>query len=768
LEELGARVLILKADTLNLTQMQEVIKKTHRCFGPVNGIIYAAGIAGGGMIQLKTRENADSVLAPKVKGIKILETSTREEKLDFLVLCSSLASIWGGVGRVDYCAANVFLDAYAYYNHIKHDTLTTAINWDMWQEVGMGLTMQVPANLSQQRQEILRNGILSSEGMEVFERILHAGIPQVAVSTWELQERTQRRNDELRSLEHLAPAPHRQTGKQSGTRPQLPNTYIAPRSEFEKAIVQIWQRIFGIDNIGVNDDFFQLGGHSLLATQLLNRLQRDYTYAELSLRDLFDNPTVAQTAQLIEKSYLQKTKQKEKPVKELFFTIFPTDRVNFLEKYFKEKIAKALAIDVDQVPPHGDLKDFDLESVTTDLIWELKRDFQLPVYPHEILKKPSIKNLARFAVEELEWMAGIKNKKTDSSETMIDKIFSHEYRKIGKKTAQPQPGQPIEKNKPMAFILSSPRTGSTLLRLMLAGHPALLCPPELGLLMFRNMNEWAANRMLPFSREGIVTAMMELMNIDADQCKTLVEEMKKKNTSIQEVYHILQQAAGDRLMVDKTPRYAMFMETLTTAEEIFRQPKYIHLIRHPYPVIQSFVRNRFEKLFTGEDVDPYLLSERIWTTYNRNILEFSKKIDAHRYHLVPYEDLVREPKKMMKNLCEFLGISFEESTIKPYDGKKRMIGGPGDPNIFQHDKIESNLGDVWKKISLPRPLSKDTQRIAAQLGYILPQDAQKQPGIAEKIGRDEAHLIMENIDTIPDEKVDELLAQFLKEGNLNQ
>jgi hypothetical protein len=77
----------------------------------------------------------------------------------------------------------------------------------------------------------------------------------------------------------------------------------------------------------------------------------------------------------------------------------------------------------------------------------------------------------------------------------------------------------------------------------------------------------------------------------------------------------------------------------------------------------------------------------------------------------------------MKNICEFLGIPFEESIIDPYDGKRRMIDGPGDPNIFQHDKIESNLGEVWKKISLPRPLSNETGELALELGYTMPQQA---------------------------------------------
>src|SRR6185295_2552999 len=50
---------------------------------------------------------------------------------------SSLTSILGGLGQVDYCAANAFLDAFAHNKSAQSDTFTVSINWDTWQEVGM-------------------------------------------------------------------------------------------------------------------------------------------------------------------------------------------------------------------------------------------------------------------------------------------------------------------------------------------------------------------------------------------------------------------------------------------------------------------------------------------------------------------------------------------------------------------------------------------------------------------------------------------------------
>jgi non-ribosomal peptide synthase protein (TIGR01720 family) len=133
IENLGAEVLVLSADVTDKERMREVIER----FGPINGVIHSAGVAGGGMIQLKTPEAAAGVLAPKVQGTRVLEEILKDQKMDFLVLCSSRSSILGGFGQADYCAANAVLDAFAHYHNASSETFTVSINWAGWQEVGM-------------------------------------------------------------------------------------------------------------------------------------------------------------------------------------------------------------------------------------------------------------------------------------------------------------------------------------------------------------------------------------------------------------------------------------------------------------------------------------------------------------------------------------------------------------------------------------------------------------------------------------------------------
>lgn len=78
-----------------------------------------------------------------------------------------------------------------------------------------------------------------------------------------------------------------------------PVEYVAPRNEIEHQLATHWAEVFGLERVGVNDNFFDLGGHSLLAAQLANRLAPQYG-VEMTLGELFERPTIAALAALID------------------------------------------------------------------------------------------------------------------------------------------------------------------------------------------------------------------------------------------------------------------------------------------------------------------------------------------------------------------------------------------------------------------------------------------------------------------------------------
>ncbi|WP_144172979.1 non-ribosomal peptide synthetase [Pseudomonas sp. Kh13] len=76
--------------------------------------------------------------------------------------------------------------------------------------------------------------------------------------------------------------------------------HVAPRTETEKVLAELWQDILGVDSVGVHDDFFAIGGHSLLATQVLSRIRRRLQ-VNLPLRILFEGGTLEQLAQAVDR-----------------------------------------------------------------------------------------------------------------------------------------------------------------------------------------------------------------------------------------------------------------------------------------------------------------------------------------------------------------------------------------------------------------------------------------------------------------------------------
>jgi phthiocerol/phenolphthiocerol synthesis type-I polyketide synthase E len=149
LEALGAEVLVLSADVASEQQMRQVIEQSYAEFGALHGVIHAAGVAGGGVIQLKSKELAASVLAPKVNAMFALEAALGDRRLDFMLLCSSTIGVIGGLGQVDYCGGNSFLDVFAPYYTAKTGTFTVSVNWDAWLEVGMAVNTALPSALKE-------------------------------------------------------------------------------------------------------------------------------------------------------------------------------------------------------------------------------------------------------------------------------------------------------------------------------------------------------------------------------------------------------------------------------------------------------------------------------------------------------------------------------------------------------------------------------------------------------------------------------------------
>jgi NAD(P)-dependent dehydrogenase (short-subunit alcohol dehydrogenase family) len=303
LERMGAQVLAIGADVADSQRMQQVKTDVEKQWGPINGVIHAAGVPDGGVIPLRTRENTNPVLAPKVIGTLVLGAVFREVPLDFFVSCSSLTSILVPLGQIGYCAANAVQDAFARGSSRWNGSwgFTGSINWDVWKEVGMGVEaariLQEDEGIAD-AQFLVKGGILNTEGVTAFHTVMHYAFPQTIISTRDLFVRIREfvaaglaEPDEIANVEEFSGTTH--------PRPDLSTEYEPPRTRFEKTFADILTKFFGYEKVGIHDNFFEFGVTSLTIIRI-NGLLREAINKTIPIVSMFENPTIHSLGQYLE------------------------------------------------------------------------------------------------------------------------------------------------------------------------------------------------------------------------------------------------------------------------------------------------------------------------------------------------------------------------------------------------------------------------------------------------------------------------------------
>ncbi len=289
------------------------------------------------------------------------------------------------------------------------------------------------------------------------------------------------------------------------------------------------------------------------------------------------------------------------------------------------------------------------------------------------------------------------------------------------------------KNPAAAFVLSPPRSGSTLFRVMLAGHPLLFAPPELELLPYDDLRERRDDFPGRYNHflEGAVRAVMELDRSTAEEAEAKLDAWEQEGISMAEVFARLQESAAPRLLVDKTPGYSLHPSILERAEQMFDGARYIHLIRHPYGMIRSFEEAKLDQVFfrAEHDFSRRELAELIWLVSHRNILAFFEGIPAERKHAVVFEELLAEPERVLRGVCSFLGLDYQPEMAAPYQASEqkksaRMTDGLhswsrmlGDVKFHTHGRVEQSVADRWKTEITEDFLGEPTRDMAETLGF---------------------------------------------------
>jgi len=345
----------------------------------------------------------------------------------------------------------------------------------------------------------------------------------------------------------------------------------------------------------------------------------------------------------------------------------------------------------------------------------LKRDYQTA-----LVRKLGI-NASEFGSDRKEIETApmrISDADVCSFEQVIPKI---EYR--------PNSSGNTVKNPPAIFVLAPPRSGTTLLRVMLAGHPDLFSAPELQLLCFNTLQERhrAFDGKFSLWLEGTIRSIMDIHQCDSTKAMKIMADLEAENLTTQQCYHRFQLWVAPKTLVDKSPSYALDPGALRKAEQEFDSPIYIHLSRHPFGMIDSFERYHIEQvLFLKEHrYRGRQLGELIWNISHRNILNFLENVPVDRQFAIRFGDLVTEPEAVMKGLCERISLQYSTEIVQPYSNlERKMVDGVhsestpmGDTRMLERKEIEASVAEAWKERITSDFLSDSTWTLAESLGY---------------------------------------------------
>ncbi|WP_240634183.1 MULTISPECIES: sulfotransferase family protein [Streptomyces] len=179
------------------------------------------------------------------------------------------------------------------------------------------------------------------------------------------------------------------------------------------------------------------------------------------------------------------------------------------------------------------------------------------------------------------------------------------------------------------FVLSSVRSGSTLLRVLLNSHSQIRGPHEMHL---RTVH-------VHLSRDFTADAMQAL-ELDKDELEHALWDR---------LLHLELTRSGKRIIVDKTPPNTLVWPRL---HRCWPNARYIVLLRHPGAVITSLTNRR---------------SDPDHAAIHAEVLDYSEKLEEARHnldaHVITYERLTADPETTTRGLCEYLGVPWESAML---------------------------------------------------------------------------------------------------------
>lgn len=190
-----------QCDVTDASQLKAVFKKIAHSGRHVCSVLHCAAVINHALLLEKSLEDVEKVLAPKVQGTDLLLKILPEFDVKNLILFSSISSVIGSFGLVDYACANAYLDASAALNSSRINVLT--INWPIWKDGGMQVSEEAFEKLAQQFGMPINLQI----GLELFEICCRTKVRQIVLLDNQISFKRASETSDIPSRDTHAPRP---------------------------------------------------------------------------------------------------------------------------------------------------------------------------------------------------------------------------------------------------------------------------------------------------------------------------------------------------------------------------------------------------------------------------------------------------------------------------------------------------------------------------------------------------------------------------------
>jgi acyl transferase domain-containing protein/acyl carrier protein len=303
IEKTGSQVRVFAADVTDETQVGQVIAEIRESMPPLRGVVNAAGVLDDGMVHTQTWDQFQRVLDPKVKGSYLLHQHTSAMQLDFFVLFSSAASMFGSAGQANHAAANAFLDALAHYRRgLGRPALS--VNWGAWSEIGEAAARNVGERLSAKGIEPIE----PEQGWRALEMIFNHSSAQVGVIPidWKKWKQLYLGANTPPLMAELMQEPASPfTNRAVSRNPKLKEEFSATAPDERPAFVEAYlaretARVLRMDvgKLALQQPLSELGIDSIMTVELRDVIDVDWQ-VKVPLVEFFREPTIERLASIV-------------------------------------------------------------------------------------------------------------------------------------------------------------------------------------------------------------------------------------------------------------------------------------------------------------------------------------------------------------------------------------------------------------------------------------------------------------------------------------